>query len=159
MGSRRKRLSRSEQDARDRALEALALMRREGSSLTKAAKAAGTTADTLKKYARSALRRTKAGAWKATKWDRLAREMRFPTPSGPIELEIKDSRSASVLGSYWAAVDRYLKTGDSDVLHPFRGRAIRAGGVARVLVTDTRTLRRLAGAGVVEFEDIYSRIQ
>ena len=155
----RRRLSTSAQDARDRALEAVSLMRREGLSLTKAARNAGTTLDTVRKYARSALRKNTAGAWKATRWDRLARRMRFPTAMGPIDLEIRDSRSASILGSYWAAVDRYLKTGDSEALMPFERKGIRVGGRVWPLITEARVLRRLAGAGIVEFEDIYARIQ
>jgi hypothetical protein len=55
-----------------------------------------------------------------------------------------------------AAVDHYLKTGDTDGLSKFRGRTVRAENHTFAFVTDPRILDRLANAGEVAFEDLYA---
>lgn len=141
--------------ARDRALEALHLIRHEGLSLTQATDQVGTTRRTMLKYAHWALEKDDSGEWKATPWDRIPRRMRFPTPSGQIVLFVKDSRSAEKVGRYANAVKQFLQTGDASGLKEFRNEVIQVNGKEHEFVTSTRVLRRLARAGEVRFEDLY----
>lgn len=131
-------------------------MRRTGKSLTKAARAAHTTRQTVRKYVGSAVGPKQKGRYTTKAYDRLTRPMRFLTPEGLIELRIRSSTSASRIGEYWNAIDRYLRTGRLDAVNRFRGKVVRLRGVAYPFVTDPRTLDRLANAGEVRFEDLYA---
>lgn len=131
-------------------------MRAKGLSLAQAAKQSGTTPKTMQRRIGRALKRRPDGRYAATKWDRIPRTMRFLTENGLIELILRDSRQASAVATHMAAVDRYLRTGDSSALKPFRGQAIRVGKVDFRFVTHLKTLERLAYAGEVSFEDLYA---
>jgi hypothetical protein len=150
------RLGPKAQAARVRALEALSLMRSRRMSLARAAREAETTAQTVKRYISSALRQRDNGRYLATPSDRLYRELRFLTPDGQITLGVRGSRKASTIARYWAAVDHYLKTGETDALKPFRSKSLKVGKTQHPFITDPRTLERLGNAGEVEFEDLYA---
>jgi hypothetical protein len=81
--------------------------------------------------------------------------MRVLTPDGAITLDIKHSRSASLVAEHANAVRTYLLKGDARALRAFHGRALRVDKVAYPFVTDLRTLHRLANAGELRFEDLY----
>lgn len=140
---------------RRRALTALHEMRA-GKSLTKAARRSKTTRATVRKYAKSAVERTQQGRYKSRGYDRLTREMRFPTPNGLVALPVRSSASASRIGEYWNAVDRYLRTGRVDRLKMFEGKNIKVKGRSHRFITDTLSLDRLANAGEVQFEELYA---
>ncbi len=139
---------------RRRALTALHEMRA-GKSLTKAARRSKTSRVTVRKYAKTAVVRTDSGRYKPRGYDRLTREMRFLTDNGVIALPIQSSASASRIGEYWNAVDRYLKTGRVDRLRVFANKRVKVRGMPYKFVTDTLVLDRLANAGEVRFEDLY----
>lgn len=145
---------RSKEAVRARALQAVRLMRSEGLSLSGATRRAHTSARTVLDYAGSAIGR-REGHYFATKRDALPRMMRFVTPDGVIALQVRNSRQASRIGRYWAAVQRYLLTGRTEALRPFRGRTVRTGKVAYPFITDPRTLERVAHAGELRFEELY----
>jgi hypothetical protein len=67
-------------------------------------------------------------------------------------VDLRGSRQASRVGAYWNAVGRFLDTGDTSLLKPFRG--LRVGGF--VLETDPDLLEDLALRSQLGFEDIYS---
>ncbi len=138
--------------ARDRALEALSLMRREGLSLTRAAAQAGTTPNTAWRYAGCALQRRLDGRIVATEADRLYRQMRLITPEGVVNVGIRGSRTASRVGDYWNAVHQYLATGDDTALRPFAGKRVAGRGFE----TNLDALDRWARRGELDFEDIYA---
>jgi hypothetical protein len=144
-----------ESAARRRALAAVAQMRK-GKSLNRAIKLAHTTRATVVKYASSAVRHPTGKPYKAVGYDQLTREMRFLTPQGVEALPIRSSASASRIGEYWNAVIHYLKTGRSNRLKVFRGKAVQVRGRHHRFVTDELTLERLANAGEVRFEDLYA---
>jgi hypothetical protein len=154
---RRHRLTAAEtqrrEEARLRALHAVALMRR-GRSFTQAADAAGTSRATVKKYARQAVRK-RSGQYEAIPIDELRRPMRFLTERGIVVIDVRSSKTASRLATYWNAVDQYLRTGDVTPLAPFAGKRFRADGSLMPFVTDPYLLDRLANAGQVTFEDLY----
>ena len=139
--------------AQRRAIKAVALMR-EGHSRAEAARRAKTTPRTIQKYARPAIRR-RAGTYAARPTDQLPRRMRVLSPQGVVSVEIRSSRTASMLATYWAAVVHYLHSGDRSRLRPFDGRAFRAGGTRYPYVTDPALLDRFAEVGEVQFEDLY----
>jgi hypothetical protein len=131
-------------------------MRSKGLSLARAASEALTTPRTLEKYAGSALRKRSSGRYEAKPSDRLTRSLRFLTPAGQIAITVRSSRAASRIAGYWAAVDYYLRTGDTEHLHEFSGKSVRAGKEQFPFITDPRTVNRIASAGEVAFEDIYA---
>ncbi len=144
----------SQAEAQLRVLHALALMRREGLSLSAATTRARGARRTTLKYGREALRK-RAGRYRVLPTDRYEAWMQFPTEKGAVALPIRGARARGRLSRFWAAVDRYLTTGDASRLRPFRGRAIHIGGVRYPFLTDLTTLDRLANAGEVSFESLY----
>ena len=159
---RRNAIPRTERarEARERALAALALMRRKKLSLTAAAKAEGTSPRTVRRYVGSALRQKGLrGRYKAKPRDRLLRVLRVPSrEEEPREIAIRDSRQARRVAEYSNAVERYLQTGDASALQKFRGKHITdASGTQVPLLTDLDELDRLGSAGVLSFESLYAR--
>ena len=157
-GSARKtaRKSRPDLAARERTLEALQRMRSNGLSLTRATRAAGTTAETARKYVGSALRKTRSGRWAPTPSDRLTRRIRMFTKDGIAEVSVRGSRPASRNARYFAAVEHYFRTADAEPLEEFRGQSIRAGAVTFPFITNPATLERLDAAGEPSFERMYT---
>ena len=142
--------------ARDASKRAFAAIRhvKAGKSLTRAARLAHTSPRTVLKYAAGAL--TKSGSvYVARRVDREPRRMKLMTPSGLAVETISGSRTATRIATYMSAVDYYLRTGDASRLRQFAGKAIRAGAKRFPFVTDLRTLRRLAFANEISFEDLY----
>jgi len=141
--------------ARDRALEALKLMRTDGLPLRRAAEQVGTTARTMHKYVGVALRKS-GGAYHATRHDQLLRPLAFLTDRGNVTVWVRSSRQASVVARYQNAVRYYVQTGDASEMEAYRGQSIRdANGKAWPFLTDRKTVRRLGNAGVLRFESIY----
>lgn len=141
---------------RGRALEALGLMRSKHRSLARAAREVGSTPRTIKRHIGSALFKTEAGRYRAQPSDHFVRSLRFLVPDGQIVLAVRGSRQASVIGGYFAAVERYLKTGLDDELNKFAGKSLRIGRTAYPFVTDLDLIERLGNAGEVRFEDLYA---
>lgn len=140
---------------RERALEALSLMRRRRLSLTDAAKEVGITRAAVQQWVGRALIKRR-GRVVARPYDRIPRPIRFLDEHGQIEVEVRDSRTATRVAQWWSAVDFYLKSGDESVLRPFRGRSFSSHGVRFEFITDTELLERAALVGQVTFEDIYA---
>lgn len=149
------RLRPAEREARGKVLKALSLMRNDGLSVGRAAREAGTTPNAVRRYAGNALEKDARGRYSAKPYDRLARQMEFYTDRGRITLEVRDSRSASRIGKYMNAVNRYLTTGDDRPLRAFRGQSVRVDKLAYPLITDTNVLDTLAGAGELRFDSLY----
>lgn len=149
----------SERAARGRALDALSRMRSDGMSLQAAAKASGTTVNAVKRHAGSALDQTPGGRYRAKNTDRLVRSLNFPTETGIIGLDVKDSRSAKRIAAYWNAVKTYIETGDASGLRRFRGKVVRVNKRGYPFITDTGTLDRLADAGELAFDDLYELLE
>ena len=59
------------------------------------------------------------------RWDRIKRVMRVNTGGNEKSLEIRDSRTASVVGRYHNAVKQFLNTGDKTKLKQFRNKKVR----------------------------------
>ena len=81
--------------------------------------------------------------------------MRVLTERGLVVLDVRSSRTATRLATYWNAVDTYLRTGDRRPLSPYEGRSLLLEGHRMPFITDPALLDRLAHAGQVTFEDLY----
>lgn len=144
------RLRPTTQEARFRALEAVSRMRTEHLSLTAAARAAGTTRATVRRYAGPAL--TQQGRRTiATTTDRIYRRMVVLTPDGRRDVDVRSSAQASRVGAHWNAVDAYLRTGHTAGLRKFT--TMRIGGLA--LATNPEQIEAYARRGELAIDDIY----
>jgi hypothetical protein len=129
---------------------------RDGESLPKASKEFGIPPSTAVELGRPALRK-RGGRYVATKTDRLLRIVTTLTVAGKKEIATRDSRQASLIGGHWAAVQRYLQTGDDSALLKFKEtRVADASGKRHTFLTNLAELNRQASAGMLSFESMYT---
>jgi len=129
---------------------------RGGVTPEKAAKESGLELSIFVELGRPALRK-RNGRYVATKTDRLLRVLTTLGVKGKYEIATRDSRQASLIGSHWAAVQRYLQTGDDTALLKFKNkRVVDANRRRHRFLTNLEELDRLASAGVLSFESIYA---
>jgi hypothetical protein len=146
------------QDLWDRVVAVISKLRSQNTSLQKTSREIGVSHRTVVKYGGSALQRSKRGRYEAKKRDRLLRMLMIPTPEGPCEIAVRDSRQASLLGEYWNAVRRYLSFGDAIRIKKFDGKFITAeDGQRFALLTNLADLDSIASSGLFRFESIYAR--
>ena len=117
--------NRRERIARERALAALSVMRRDKLSLTAAAKAVKTDPETIQRYVGSALvRKGSRGRYRARAYDRIPRTLNHYTPGRSVAVTVNSSRTASLIAEYSNAVKSYLNNrADESVLQPFVGKS------------------------------------
>jgi hypothetical protein len=129
---------------------------RAGMTLPKAAREFGLAPKTVISFGRSALRKQKNGRYVAKKIDQLLRVVNVLTTDRK-EIATRDSRQASLVGGHWAAVQKFLQTGDDSALLKFaKKRIVDARRKRYPLLTDLKELERLASAGVLRFESMYA---
>ena len=130
---------------------------RDGMTLPKAAKEFGLDRNTVIRLGRSALRKQKNGRYVAKKADQLLRVVNALTADDRKEIATRDSRQASIVGAHWAAVQKFLQTGDDSALLQFvKRKVVDARGKRHLLLTDLKELERLGSAGVLSFESLYA---
>jgi hypothetical protein len=144
------KLTPTQRQARSRALNAVAQMRGRGMSLSEAARHAGTTPATVRRYVEPALT-SRGNRVVATGGDRLYRRMVVLTPQGRQEVDLRGSRVASLVARHHDAVRSYIRTGDITPLAWFRGKKV--GGVE--FATDPKDLETAAIRGDLDVDDIY----
>jgi len=144
--------TRRKAEARKRARRVLVQVRR-GQSLNAALRAEHISKKTALRHIGKYLRRKRTRDGKVSyvpiKSEHRIR-MWLLTPHGYAPVSV-GSRSASLLGKYSAAVQKYLRTGDSSVLAPFAGKRV----AGHELVTDPQILLALAKAGELRLDDLY----
>jgi 3-deoxy-D-arabino-heptulosonate 7-phosphate (DAHP) synthase class II len=149
------RNAREAQD-RERALAAMARMRREKVSLRAAARAEDTDPKTVKRFVGSALRQDKSGRYRAKPYDRISRTLNFLTAKGSVPIMVRHSRTASKVAEHSNALREYRRTGDSSALAQFRAQSFRVNGVIHRFVTDPAVIDRLEDAGALTaIESLY----
>jgi hypothetical protein len=127
-------------------------------SLARASKEFGISSKKVSKLGSSAIRKGKNGKYVAKSRDTLLRILVVPASNGLIEIGVRDSRRATKVAKYWAAVQKYLETGNVIPLRAFEGAVIPiAGGGQFSLITDPVQLRVLGSAGVLSFETLYAK--
>jgi hypothetical protein len=148
------RLSPGQTEDRRRAMRALNLMRDEHMSLTQASHEAGISRSKAERWIGPALER-RGGRYLASGHDRLVRRVVFNGERGQVLLDVHDSRTASKIAKYHAAVRNYLRTGDDRGLRRFRRQYVQSGKRRYRYITEPETLSRLFEAGELSFEDLY----
>jgi hypothetical protein len=144
------------QETWSRVPQAISYMRDNRASLGRASREIGLNPNTVKRLGRSALRRQKNGRFVAKPADDLLRVLVIPATKGKREIAIRGSRQASLLARYWAAVHKYVSTGDSSAIEKFRGKHITDASRKRIpLLTDLEEIDRQASAGELSFESLY----
>lgn len=150
-------MSSRSQDRWNRITHAVSKMRADGTSLRQAAKEYGLAPQTVIRWAKPALRKHRNGRFSARPTDNLLRVLAIPAPDGLREITVRDSRQASRLGAYSAAVQKYLRTGDASALAKFQGKRITDASRKRLpLITNLQELNRLGSAGTLSFESLYA---
>jgi len=136
------------------ALAALARMRRDNISLSKAARLEHIKPDTVLRHVGSAVHRSGPGKpWKATKSDSLKARMRILTPKAPVLEVVRSSRERILLGHFETAI-RMFRAGEDGAekeLQKFQGLKV----AGHVLVTDLDLLIQLEEAGQLDFDNLY----
>jgi hypothetical protein len=133
-------LTSKERLARRRALEVVSEARRGKGSLSKLARARGMSPKTVRRA--SGAFRKRGGRWVPTRSDRVERWLRSYENGTRIEVQLRDSRTASLLSRYSNAVGRYRETGDPTGLAEFKGKTYRdASGTVHTFEADPAALR------------------
>jgi|SRR5579875_3002100 len=130
-----------ERQIREKSLDVLRKVRN-GKSLTEASKELHTTPETVIKNA-GAFRKVK-GKWIAKSQDRISRIMSIYENGKQSWIEIRDSRTASKIGKYNSAVNEFLRTGDANVLKPFKRPFKDANGKKHYFETDPDKLYEIS---------------
>jgi hypothetical protein len=142
----------------NRAEHAISKMRSEGMSLQGASRHFDISPKIVIRLAGSALRKNPNGKYRAKSTDKLLRVLVILTNSGLQEIAVLDSREASLVGKYWAAVEKYLESGDESALRKIRRKTFTDANGKRIrLIKNVAELERLGSAGVLSFESLYAK--
>ncbi len=144
---------------REAALDVVALMRREGLSLTQAVRHhnrewpdAKVSPASVRRLVPRALEK-RGATWQPTRYDRYARTTDALTTEGKVKVTVRDSRTGSLISRHGNAVKAYLRgRADESVLRSYRGKRFRAGKRTYVLETEPDILMRWGLGGV--FDDL-----
>jgi hypothetical protein len=133
-------------------------MRSEGISLQRASRHFGISSKIVIRLVGSALRRTPSGKYRPKATDKLLRVLVILTNDGLREIALLDSREASLVGKYWAAVEKYPETGNESALRKIRRKTFTDADGKRIrLIKNIAELERLGSAGVLSFESLYAK--
>lgn len=144
-------------ETRNRALHALAKMRRDKLSFAEACRLEHIKPSTVVRHVGNAITQDRPGGrYHATAGDRLRRDLQIPTALGPIPVPIHGSKKATEISRYLNAIALYLRKGDASKLERFKGKTIRIGGQKIELITDPAALTDLALAGALQFDQLYA---
>lgn len=132
-------LSPRQKSIRVPSLEVLSIARKSNQPLSRIAKNHGMSVKTV-------IRNTNAfkkvnGQWMPKKFDKISRVLKINEKGQEKTIEVKDSRIASVIGSYHNAVKIFLNTGNVEQLQKFKKKKIKdANGKIHVLETNSQEL-------------------
>jgi hypothetical protein len=146
------------QDEWNRVGHVISKMETDGISLPKASREFGLDPSKVVRLSGSALRKLANGRYAVKANNSLLRVLVLPTPEGLKEIAVRGSKEASLIGRYWAAVQKYLETGDASALQKIRRNTITDADGKRIrLIKDLTELERLGSAGVLSFESLYAK--
>jgi hypothetical protein len=139
------------QEARARALDAIADARRLGISLSAAAAGAGTTLATVLRYAAPAVERLPSGRYRVKRSDDLYRHIRVISTRGVVWVDTWSSRDAERASAHANAIKAYGFGDDYNSIAAFAGQQV--GGAE--LETNILALGAMAAAGDLDEFDLY----
>jgi len=146
-------LTRRELILREKSLDVLRKVRN-GQSLSKASKELHIKPETVLKHT-NAFRKSN-GKWIAKSQDRISRVMSVYENGKQEWIEIRDSRTASKIGKYNSVVNEFLRTGNEDVLKPFKKPFKDSNGNLHYFETDPDKLYEIVESQEeLEFYEIY----
>lgn len=152
-------LNAKEHDSYRRSREALRLLRDgDARNLPEAARMAGTTPNTVQKYAGSALE-TRGNRIRARDTDSLIRPMKVATTEGVLSLPLESLRDARLVARHSSAIGYYLGSSNREKarrkLRSFSGAYVTVDGTRYYLLTDPAAITALAPTGELDFDSIY----
>lgn len=132
-------------------------MRREKLSLAESCRLEHIKPATLRRYVGSAVQQEKPGGrYRATRGDKLRRDLQIPSALGPTAIPIHGNKNATLVSNYLNAVGTYLRTGNRSKLKTFDGVKVGPRGRQVELITDPATLSSLAEAGALQLDQLYA---
>jgi len=92
------------------------------------------------------------------RWDRIKRVIRINTDGKEKSVEIRDSRTASVVGRYHNAIKQFLNTGDKTKLSKFRNKKVKdsKGKLHRLETRPNKIIRINQRIEEPEFYEVYN---
>jgi hypothetical protein len=151
-------MSRQFQERWNRVVQIPSEMRSRKTTLGQTSRLFGVNPKDVLRLAGPAFKEDRKGKIVVRRTDRLLRVLLIPSPKGMREIVVRDSREASLVGEFWSAAEKYLSRGDESALKNLpRKRVKDATGKFVRLLTNLDELRRLASAGVLQFESLYGR--
>ncbi|MCH7560137.1 MAG: hypothetical protein IIC67_02000 [Thaumarchaeota archaeon] len=140
---------------RERSLEVISIARKSKQSLSKIAKNHGISPKTIMNNTNAF--KKKDNRLVPKKFDRISRVMKINENGKEKSIEIKDSRTASIIGSYHNAEKQFLNTGDSSKLRKFSKNKIKdSKGKVHKFETNLRKIIKInEGIEEPEFYEIY----
>jgi len=140
----------------DRQLEAAVRQIRSGKSLTKASSSVGVSAERVRSYMNAQGIGEKVGGRWCVGDDCRTREMPIFTKGEARTISVSGYENSRLVGSFMAAVGRFLETGDPAHLKPYVGKSVKdASGRKHPFETDPNTLYQLTSGGADDFSQIY----
>ena len=129
-----------------------------GRSMTAAAKDVRMSPGRLSKFIKAhKVARFKGGSWIMT--DRLLRQVQVIENGSAKTIVVGTFDEASLIGKHHNAVGHFVRTGDLEVLAPFKGKAVNDHkGKSHELETDPNALFRYAAKDEPQFHEIYQII-
>lgn len=130
-------LSPYQRSKRETALRVLRRSRRFDESLSKAARDAHTTPETVERYLGRSGYRKVGSRWEPTRSDSFLRRMAFYENGRRRSVTVRGSKTASLIGKYDRDVETFLQTRDASVLKKWEGRTfVDAHGRSHKFETD-----------------------
>jgi len=128
---------------------------RHGDSASSAARKRHTTVRSMRNLLGSELSKADSGRYGATRADRLYTVMNVVTTQGTREVAVRGSRQRSKVAKHFAAIRRFLRSGDDDALRRFKGQ--RVGGFE--LETDLARIEEGGRLNEFDFPELYAAVR
>jgi hypothetical protein len=150
------KLTARQRAARNRTLALLADLRTRRDTYTRLLRQHRVSTRTAHKYLGPHLRggSRRGDPVRASKSDRMLRELLFPTSLGDVPMRIRGSRDASRLSEFFQDRDKLLRGKLSAHIFEAKWRGVRIAG--QEVFADTTTIIHMANAGDLKVENLYA---
>ncbi len=150
-------LTAREKDAYDRTTNLVTDLRRGEGSYTELLRKHHLGSRTARKYARrNLLGGTRGRPVRASKADRMVRDLKFPMPFGDVVIRTRSSRDATKLSDYYNNREKLLRGKLSIADFEAKWHRVRIAG--REVFADAAEIFRMANADVLRMENLYASV-